>query len=136
MSAKKLKSEDYYKKLLYEITDFEFCCYKCNSEKFYDGKDFVKICKKCKTKTFVTRNTIFHNIRFGLVKAFEIAKEYYKSDYTLSSISVAKKYGITQKTAWKFLHKVNMNTHFIEELFNPVLNKNKKDYEKLKNYLN
>ena len=48
-------------------------CPKCKSEKFYDTIcNYDKSCKNCKTKYKTTYNTLFHNVRFGLVKAFHI----------------------------------------------------------------
>ena len=90
------------KNLLSLINNNDFKCLSCNSIEFYKGKDFVKICKKCKRKTFVTQNTVFHNVRFGLVKAFKILIDCYDSNYNLKSIEVSKNYNITQKTAYLF----------------------------------
>ena len=71
------------------------------------------MCSECKSKTSVTRDTIFHNLRFGLLKGFKIMDEMEKSNYELSSIDIAREYGITQTTAWKFLKKIKDNKDFV-----------------------
>jgi hypothetical protein len=106
------------KKVLSIINKKEFICFNCNSIEFYKGIAFEKICKSCKSKSFVTQNTIFHNIRFGIVKAFEITIDYYNSNYNLKSVEVSNKYKITQKTAWIFLKKIRNNKDFVEILYN------------------
>lgn len=102
------------KKRLLEVKDEVPC--KCGCIKTYDVKDYVKICRKCKSKISPCSGTIFHNVRFGIVKAFEIVIYYHSEKYSVSSIKIAKKYGITQKTAYNFLMKVNNNKAFIKKL--------------------
>jgi len=99
------------------INNNNFNCLSCNSIEFYEGKDFVKICKKCKRKTFITQNTVFHNVRFGLVKSFKIVIDFCNSDYNLKSIEVSKKYNISQKTAYLFLDKIRNNKEFVKSLY-------------------
>lgn len=100
------------------INDNDFNCLSCNSIEFYKGKDFVKICKNCKRKTFITQNTVFHNVRFGIVKSFKIVIDFYNSNYNLKSIEVSKKYNISQKTAYLFLNKIRNNKEFVDKLYN------------------
>jgi DNA-binding IclR family transcriptional regulator len=59
---------------------------------------------------------MFHNLRFGLLKSFKIMDDVEKSDYTLSSVSIAEEYGITQSTAWKFLKKLKENKGLVNQL--------------------
>lgn len=105
------------KKRLQLISDKNFTCFKCSCEECYAGVECERICRKCKSKISITKNTIFENLRFGLVNAFKIAFEYYSSDYNLTSLHVANKYGITQKTAWHYLKKIKANKSYIEQLF-------------------
>lgn len=116
MKDKKFNTSVKCKKLLISFSN-DFVCPKCGCIKYYKGFEFEKICRKCKSKISITKNTIFHNLRFGIVKAFEIANEYYNSDYSLSSVGVAKKYCITQKTAWSYLNKIKENKEFVEKIF-------------------
>lgn len=117
MNKKKFNSVEKCKHHLFINNSEKFICHKCNGINFYKSIDFTKICKSCKSKTYITHNTIFHNVRFGIVKAFEITIDYYNSSYNLKSIEVSKKYNITQKTAWHFLNKIRNNKEFIELLF-------------------
>ena len=117
MKKNKYNTSEKCKKLLLNI-DAVFICYKCGQNEYYEGKEFEKICKSCKSKTSVTRNTLFHNLRFGIVEAFAIAQEFRNSEYTLSSGFVTKKYNITQKTSWNYLKKLKENKNFIEGVFN------------------
>lgn len=117
MNSKKYDTPEKCKRILMLVSNNDFVCYKCRSIEYYKGINYEKICKECKAKTSITRSTIFHNIRFGIVKAFGIADAYYKSEYTLSSYYVAKNYGITQKTAWIYLKKIMGNKNYVKMIF-------------------
>lgn len=88
-------------------------CDYCGKEEFYNGADFmksfIKICKSCKKKISPQKNTLFENVRFGLVNAFHIYIETKLNTGKMSSVDIAERYNITQKTAWEFLNKINNN---------------------------
>jgi hypothetical protein len=90
-------------------------CDSCGNEEFYQGLDFmktyIKICKNCKKKISPKKNTLFENVRFGLVAAFHIYIETKLNIEKIRSVEIADRYNITQKTAWEFLNKIN--THQI-----------------------
>jgi hypothetical protein len=117
MISKKYDTPEKCKRILMLVSNNDFVCYNCKSIEYYKGIDYEKICKECKAKTSITRSTMFHNVRFGIVKAFGIADAYYKSGYTLSSYHVAKNYGITQKTSWIYLKKIVENKNYVEMIF-------------------
>lgn len=71
---------------------------------------------KSKQKYSVTNGTIFHNVRFTLLKAFRIVIEDYESGYTLSSSQVGRDYKIRQATAWSFLNKIRKRKTDVEKL--------------------
>lgn len=85
-------------------------CESCEGKDFYRVTDFENtfkiICKTCKKKISPTKNTLFDNVRFGLVKAFHIYIEVMLCEKDFSSVEIAFRYNITQKTAWKFLRKI------------------------------
>lgn len=84
-----------------------FHCSICNHDQYFKGfKPFTRACKKCKRIDSVTANTLFHKVKFGLHKAFWIVFEMSCSSKGMSSVQVAKRLGITQKTAWLFMQKV------------------------------
>ena len=139
------------KKVLFELklnlkSRNELICYKCGSDDLSSyKKNYIFRCKKCKSKISVTYDTIFHDVRFGLLKAFRIVLEYHEFNYSLSSIKIAKKYNITQKTAWKFLDKIKKNKTEVNKFIsrknelenNPKVNKIlKSKEEKLQDYFN
>jgi hypothetical protein len=138
MNITKFNTPEKCKKILNLISIKDFFCFKCGCTVYYNGIEYERICKKCKSKISITRNTIFHNLRFGIEKAFEIAQEYHNSEYTLTSRFVAKKYNITQKTSWNYLKKIKENKVFTEDLFSITKNKKPKSNsieDKVKKFL-
>jgi len=84
-----------------------FHCPVCNYNQYFNGyKAHSRVCKKCRRIDSVTANTLFHKVKFGLRKAFWIVFEMSCSTKSISSTQVARRVGITQKTAWLFMHKV------------------------------
>ena len=67
-----------------------------------------RMCTLCKREESPTSGTLFHRVRFGLRKAFFIVYEMSTSSKGLSSVQVANRYGISQKTAWYFMQKVRL----------------------------
>lgn len=90
-------------------------CDSCGKDEFYQGSDFmktyIKVCKTCKKKISPKKNTLFENVRFGLMTAFHIYIEAKLNANKISSVDIADRYNITQKTAWEYLNKIN--THQI-----------------------
>lgn len=91
-------------KLLYNY-NHRFEC-KCGNKSYFEVSNFGRVCKICKKKYSVTNGTIFHNVRFGLLKAFRIVLKEYNNSFTSSSSKIALDFKITQKTAWIFIDKV------------------------------
>ena len=95
-------------------------CGKCESSQFYKNKDFnksyISICKKCKTKRKATYDSIFHNIRFGLVKAMHIYIDLKYGDDKLKVQEIAELYELTYKTSWNFKKKVEDTTKELDLL--------------------
>jgi hypothetical protein len=106
--TKEFTSESTCKAYLSKIKEKKegFSCKKCGHNKYYNGKDYQRVCQKCYQKESPTAGTIFHHLRFGLQKAFYIIFEMSTSSKGISSVQISKRYGITQKTAWYFMQKV------------------------------
>lgn len=51
---------------------------------------------------------IFHKVKFGIQKAFCIVFEMSCTTKGMSSKQTAKRYGITQKTCWMFMQKIEL----------------------------
>ena len=109
-------------------------CIKCGNEKFYTTiKNFEKACKKCKTRYKTTYNTLFHNVRFGLLKAFHIYIEVVYEKPQPKASELARRHNLTYKTAYNFKQKVIKDFGFMN--LESYLKKNKlSDEEKLLKY--
>ena len=84
-----------------------FTCIKCGHTKFtVRKKNLAMDCNRCHHVESPTAGTLFHRLRFGIRKAFGIVFEMSATTKGLSSSQVAKRYGISRTTAWKFMHKV------------------------------
>ncbi len=84
-----------------------YICKKCGHNKSSIVRDNLsRECTKCHHIESPTAGTLFHKVKFGLHKAFYIVFEMSVSNKGLSSVQMAKRYGVTQKTAWFFMQKV------------------------------
>jgi len=81
-------------------------CKKCGNEKYTERKDHTRTCTKCKHNESPSANTAFHKVKFGIQKAFLIVFEMVNSSKSLSAMQVGKRYEISRKTAWLFMHKM------------------------------
>ena len=83
-----------------------FVCTKCKCNQFTKGyQAYSRRCKNCRYEESVTANTLFHNVKFSLKKAFLICYRM-STKKGMSSYEVAKEVGVTQKTAWLFCTKL------------------------------
>jgi two-component system, sensor histidine kinase LadS len=83
-----------------------FICKKCNNDNFCDGKvPFSRRCTRCKNEESATANTLFHNIKFPVSKAFYIAYEVFNNK-KLSTFEISQELGIRQMTCWNFKNKI------------------------------
>ena len=110
-------------------------CVKCGNEKFYTTiKNFEKACKKCKTRYKTTYNTLFHNVRFGLLKAFHIYIEVVYEKPQPKASELARRHNLTYKTAYNFKQKVIKDFSFMN--LENYLKKNKlSNEEKLMRFI-
>ena len=83
-----------------------FTCRKCGHQGSQIRKDYARTCNKCSDTESAGAGTLFHKVKFGLVKAFYICFEMSTSTKSLSAMYMAKRYGINRKTAMSFMHKV------------------------------
>lgn len=83
-----------------------FTCRKCSHTSSQIRKDFSRTCNKCSSTESTTANSLFHKVKFGLRKAFFICFEMATSTKSLSATQMGIRYGVTEKTARLFMHKV------------------------------
>ncbi len=94
-------------------------CLKCGHFGCQTRVNFSKICNKCSYIESSMANTLFHKVKFGIRKAFYICFEMSTTTKSLSASYVAERFGVTEKTARLFMHKVreamkSSGTHPIE----------------------
>jgi len=83
-----------------------YTCRKCGNKTCQIRKDHSRTCNKCSDTESPTANTIFHRVRFGVRTAFFICFEMATSTKSLSATQMGVRYGVTEKTARLFMHKV------------------------------
>lgn len=91
-----------------------FECSRCKSKNEIKGyRRFDKRCQSCFYNESVTAGTLFHGIKFDILKAFYICFHLSKKK-GFSSYQIAQTYGVNQKTAWlfkcKFQESLKTNT--------------------------
>ena len=83
-----------------------FKCLKCGHNRSQIRIDFSRTCNKCSHTETAMSNTLFHKVKFGIRKAFFICFEMSTTTKSLSASYMAVRYGVTDKTARLFMHKV------------------------------
>lgn len=113
---KYFNNDDDCKNYLYQIKwKNGYVCKKCGGKRHGKGhSSFDTRCFRCHHIESVTANTLFHKIKFPLLKAFGIVFRFAISKNGVSSIEISKTFQINQKTAWLFLHKIRIAVGFNE----------------------
>lgn len=83
-----------------------FKCIKCGHTGGQIRANSSRTCNKCSHTESATANTLFHKVKFGIRKAFFICFEMATSTKSLSASYIAVRFGVTEKTARFFMHKV------------------------------
>ena len=82
-------------------------CTKCQHDDYIKGKQpYSRKCRKCGYDESTTAGTLFHKLKFGIDKAFEMLYEIVVGKKGASSIWLAEHFGVKQQTAWYFRKKV------------------------------
>ena len=103
----RFKTDKDCKKYLAEIKwKGGFECLKCGHNRSQTRKDFSRTCNICSHQESATANTLFHKVKFGVRKAFFITFEMGTSTKSLSASYMGVRYGVTEKTARLWMHKV------------------------------
>ena len=105
--AERFKTDEDCKKYLSEIKWTEhYVCRKCGHTKSQIRKDFSRTCNICSDTESSTANTLFHKVKFGLRKSFFMCFEMATTTKSLSASQMPIRYGVHQRTARLFMHKV------------------------------
>jgi len=83
-----------------------YTCMKCGHVACQIRRDYSRTCNKCSHTESAMANTLFHKVKFGIRKAFFICFEMSTTTKSLSASYMAERFGITEKTARLFMHKV------------------------------
>ena len=83
-----------------------FQCVKCKHTGSQVRKDFSRTCNKCSHTETASANTLFHKVKFGLRTSFFMCFEMSTTTKSLSASYMAVRFGVTEKTARLFMHKV------------------------------
>lgn len=93
------------------LSDFKWSagykCSKCGHTHYIKGKQpCSRRCRKCGYDESTTKGTLFEHLRFGIDKAFGMLYEIVTRKKGVSSIELAERFDVNQKTAWAFCQKV------------------------------
>jgi vacuolar-type H+-ATPase subunit I/STV1 len=84
-----------------------FAFYKCVNPKYTKGKDtFARKCTKCNYIETIKENTIFHNLKLPIEKAFQLIYLTILTEKEVSTYELADKLKLQQKTCWAFRQKI------------------------------
>lgn len=87
--------------------DDGFKCSKCGSLKYWQGKQWANLrCQDCGYEESATAGTLFHKIKFSLLKAFHICYRVCVSKKGMSSCELSRELSLRQKTCWAFKRKI------------------------------
>jgi transposase-like protein len=86
-----------------------FVCPHCKStEEDHCKIEFHKRCKRCLHLISPTSYTLFHKVKFGIVKAFYVVFKMSATTKSISAEQLARNIGVNRKTALLFQHKVRL----------------------------
>ena len=84
-----------------------FICPQCGNTKYCKGhKEHIRQCTKCNRLVSPTSGTLFHQVKFSLLKAFYIVYYISTNKKGIASTELSRKLGLRQKTCWLFKQKV------------------------------
>ncbi len=84
-----------------------YSCIRCSSNVEVKGAtSFHRRCKKCGYDESVTSNTLLHNVKMPILKAFHLLFRTITKKKGMSSIELSTEVGVQQKTAWLFKLKI------------------------------
>ncbi|MEM8940168.1 MAG: IS1595 family transposase, partial [Bacteroidota bacterium] len=84
-----------------------FVCEKCEHTHYCQGKlGRTRQCTQCGYQATPTSNTLFHKVKFPILKAYYIVYFIATNKQGISSTELSRKLGLRQKTCWRFKQKV------------------------------
>lgn len=87
--------------------DKGYTCRKCHHTRFCEGKDkYSRRCTRCRYDESPTAYTIFHRLKFDVVKAFYMVFLVYANKGKITSLELSQLLQLRQSTCWTFSKKV------------------------------
>lgn len=87
-----------------------FTCIRCGNTTWYKGKTYYhRRCKKCRYDESVICNTLFHDLKMPLLKAFQMMFRIVTKKKGISTVELGTEVGVQQKTAWFFKRKIQIS---------------------------
>ncbi|SHF65687.1 Transposase zinc-ribbon domain-containing protein [Mariniphaga anaerophila] len=84
-----------------------FVCPSCGHDRYCRGKrEYDRECTSCHRIVSPTSGTLFHHLKFSILKAFYIVYYVSTNKKGISSTELSRKLGLGQKTCWRFKQKV------------------------------
>lgn len=84
-----------------------YSCQKCQHKHYCKGiPAYSRQCTRCNYVESPTANTLFHKVKFDLVKAFYIVYFVSTNKKGITSTELSRKLSLRQKTCWAFKRKV------------------------------
>jgi Transposase zinc-ribbon domain len=84
-----------------------FKCRNCGHDHYCDGTGkLARQCTSCHIAESATSGTLFHGVKFSILKAFYIVYYISTNKSGIASTELSRKLELRQKTAWLFKQKV------------------------------
>lgn len=106
-----------------------YTCSKCGSANYFNGHTpYSRRCSKCSYEESVTTNTILHNTRIPVNKAFYMIFLLYSTKGKISSHKLSEILGIRQSTCWAYSSRIKK---IMDERKKEIKNAGEKGWSKL-----
>jgi len=81
-----------------------YSCRKCGHDRYCKGvlHAYSRQCTRCNYVESATANTLFHQVKFDLLKAFYIVYFVSTNKKGITSTELSRKLSLRQKTCWAF----------------------------------
>jgi hypothetical protein len=100
-------NESCYEYLIEKKWGNGYRCIRCGCSESNKGRTwYYKRCKKCGYDESVTSNTVFHDMKMSILKAFHLAFRISSKKKGMSTVELGNEVGVQQKTAWLFKRKL------------------------------
>lgn len=101
--------EDCYRYLIELKWGKGYQCSRCGCGNSYKGRTYYhRRCKACRYDESVTANTVFHDLKMPILKAFHMVFRLSAKKKGMSTTELGAEVGVQQKSAWLFKRKLQV----------------------------